>query len=92
MGHPIRRCVGHDDRVERHPLAPVGGDHCCPRATEMIEPEELREAVGRARRPPPPLQIGGLVQPGRGVSVAGSLQQPRYSGQIVETNEMLLPQ
>ncbi len=92
VGDPVGSCVGHDDRVERYPVAPVGCDHCGLWATEVIEPEELREVVGRARRPPPPLQIGGFVQPCRGMSAADSLQQRRHSLQIVKTNQMLFSQ
>ena len=46
MGNPVGSCVGHDDRVERDPVAPVGCDHRSFRATEVIEPEELTEIVG----------------------------------------------
>ena len=92
VGNPVGSCVGHDDRVERDPVAPVGGDHCRFRATEVIEPEELREVVGCARGPPPPLQIGGFVQPFRGVSAADSLQERGHSFQVVETDPMLFSQ
>ena len=46
MCNPIGSCVGHDDRVESYPVAPVGCDHCGFWATEVIEPEELTEIVG----------------------------------------------
>ena len=92
MGNPVGSCVGHDDRVERYPVAPVGCDHRSFRATEVIEPEELREVVGRARGAPPPLQIGGFIQPCRGVSAADSLQERRRSFQVVETDPMLFSQ
>ena len=46
VGNPVGSCVGHDDWVELYPAAPVGCDHCGLWATEVIEPEELREAVG----------------------------------------------
>ena len=92
VGDPVGSCVGHDDRVERDPVAPVGCDHCGFRATEVIEPEELREVVGRAGVSPPPLQIGGLVQPCSGVSAADPLQQHRHAVQVVETDPMLFSQ
>ena len=46
MCHPVGSCVGHDDRVERYPVAPIGCDHGRFGATEVIEPEELTEIVG----------------------------------------------
>ncbi len=53
LRNPIGSCVGHDDRVESYPVAPVGDDRCRFGATEVIEPEELTEMVGRARNAPP---------------------------------------
>ena len=73
--NPLGRGVGHDDRVESRPVAPAGRDDGRFGATEMIEPEELRDAVGRARRAPPPPEVGRLVPPVRGVGVADLLQQ-----------------
>ena len=46
MCNPVGSCVGHDDRGESYPVAPVDCDHCGFWATEVIEPEELREIVG----------------------------------------------
>ena len=57
-----------------------------------VEPEELREVVGRARRAPPPLQVGGFVQPRSGVRRADPLQERRHGSQVVETDPMLLSQ
>jgi hypothetical protein len=93
MGDPVRGCVGHDDWVELHPAARVGCDHGGFRATVMVEPEQLREVVGRARPlRPPPLQVGGFVQPCGGVSAADPLQQRRRAGQVVETDAMRFSQ
>ena len=79
VSHPVRRGVGHDHRVELHPRAGVGRDHGGLRATARIEPEELRDVVGRARPLcPPPLEVGGFVQPCRGVRAADPLQQHRH--------------
>ena len=46
MCNPVGSCVGHEDRVESDPVAPVGCDHRSFGATELIEPEELTEIVG----------------------------------------------
>ena len=46
MCNPVGSCVGHEDRVESDPIAPVGCDHRGFGATEVIEPEELTEIVG----------------------------------------------
>ena len=89
MGNPVPGCVGHDDGVELHPPARIGCDHGGLGAIEMVEPEQLRVVVGRARPlRPPPLQVGGFVQPCGGVSAADPLQQRRHAGQVVETDEM----
>jgi len=45
MRDPVRSCVGHDDRVERDSIAPVGCNHRSFRMTEVIEPKELMEIV-----------------------------------------------
>ncbi len=49
VANPVGSCVGHDDRIERDAVAPVGGDHRSFGAAELIEPEELTEIVGSAR-------------------------------------------
>lgn len=67
MGNPVGRRVRHHDRVELHPAAPVRCDHRSFGTTEVIEPEELREIVGRGRSVrPPPLQIGASYNPAVG--------------------------
>jgi hypothetical protein len=87
--NPVETCVGHHDGVERYPVAPVGRDHGGFWATDVIDPEELRNVVGWPRCSPPPLQIGGFIQPGGRMSVANSLQQHRHGRKIVTSNQRL---
>ena len=89
LGNPVGSCVGNDDRVESYTVATVDCDHGRFWAAEVIKPEELTEMVGCARCTPAPLQVGGFVQPLRGVSAAYSLQERRRSFQVVNANPMV---
>jgi hypothetical protein len=66
------------------PVSEVGDDERRRRATQVVEPEQLVEVVGRARHAPPPLQLGRLVRTMGRVGVADALQQRRNGIHIVE--------
>ena len=88
VGHPVRSSVRHHERVQGHVLAPVGCDHRGFRAILPIEPEQLTKLVSRARVAPPPLQVGGFIEPFGGVSAADTLEERGRSFEIVETDPM----
>ena len=84
--------VGHDDRVDRNPIAPVGRDHRSFGTTLVIEPEELGHVVGRTRRAPPPLKIRRFVESDYGMRTADSMQQGRRRLQVLNTSPMFFAQ
>ena len=90
--------IGHEEWTERHLVeqprrserATTEVDHQCRSFGPpiVVEPEELIERIGAARDAPPPLQVGGFVQPFDGVSAAASMQERRGRCQEVDPSPM----
>jgi hypothetical protein len=91
VGPPLGAGVGHHQGVEVHLMAEVGGHDGGLRAIRGVEPEQLRDVVGRARPlRPPPLQIGGFEQAGCRVRPTDPLQQHRPVFHAAQAEPMLL--
>ena len=88
--HPVDavgRGARHQDRVEREPVAPVGGDDGGLGTTRAIEPEELRHRIGGPRRAPPPVEVGGLQRPRGGVRAPRAAQERRRRLEVVHPGQ-----
>jgi hypothetical protein len=89
-GNLIVSGPGHGDRDQRHLTAPVNEDDRRLRIALLVEPEELRDLVGRAGIAPPPLQVGALVQTCGRMGASDSLEEIGDGRQVVESDPRLL--
>lgn len=88
--HPGRARARQHDRGEARGGGPGGGDHRGGGSTGLVEPEKLRERVGRTGDPPPPLEVGCLVVARGGVSRAHPPEEGCHRFQVLQSNQVLL--